>query len=95
MSLPSPAESEPEFRFDTSDTVPLVPLDRVEFRRPVEVVPGVFVSILRFGQAVRPLIGIDRDEDGYGDLREALAGSDPANAASTPITRVWSWDRYR
>lgn len=32
---------------------PLVPLDKVEFRRPVEVKTGVFCQVLRFGQPVR------------------------------------------
>ena len=31
-------------------------------------------------------MGIDRDEDGFRDTDEILAGSDPANAASTPGT---------
>ncbi|MBI3758967.1 MAG: hypothetical protein HY269_04340, partial [Deltaproteobacteria bacterium] len=42
------------------------------------------ITVVGFGMQTR--LGIDRDEDGYSDRDELDVCSDPANAASTPLT---------
>ncbi len=40
-------------------------------------------------------LGVDRDSDGYPDLTERLAGSDPADPSSVPRAAVRGWPVYR
>lgn len=57
--------------------------------------PGNELTFTVVPRGSGPRIGVDRDEDGFYDYLEMIAGSDPADPDSIPGAGVLDWERYR
>jgi hypothetical protein len=78
-----------------SDFVGEAPLSLAQLRSLAA--PGEELTFTLVPRGSGRRIGIDRDEDGYGDMTEELAGSNSADAGSIPqqgINRARTWELY-